>query len=149
MLPDRKLLLIEDGVEWERRLRPELRSAKLIKQEWNQPQLGEEVQRYASDPCVLVCTAATLATAVRLLWQRFRQRPLGCSIVVVPRELKGYHRALRVAGATWVHADWRNWDAVLDLARRHWARQPNPPRSWVERMWMQLPWSEYGSDRTE
>ncbi len=138
---DRVLVICEQGRAWERRLRPELSSARL----WvcnQEEQLADLSRESPQAAWLLVCREDRLTAVLAATWRRTAAERRHCTVVVLPHHLACHAAWFFRAGAAWVHTDWRSWHDLWRVFHRHWDDLPQPKTSRRDAIWDRLPWDD-------
>lgn len=137
-----RLIVCEPSGRWAVALRRQ--SAATAPRVYETRSLADCWQMLAEAPASFVVVELSTGNAVALLQRMARlQRdfPLARVAVVADRALAGYEWLLREAGAVHFLCSPRQCGPLADLALRHLAQAPPPPRSLTDQIWAGLPWA--------
>ena len=140
------LVICEEGTAWQRRLRPELPSVKLVLHH-SFHTLADSATAQPRAAWLLVAREDDLTAALSATWRRATGVRRPCVEIVLPHHLACHAVWFYRAGAVSVHTDWRNWDDVVRVFQRHWSRLPVPARPPRDAIWDALPWRDAALDR--
>jgi hypothetical protein len=137
-----RLIVCEPSGHWAVVLRRQLAAADLRVYETRS--LADCWEMLAKAPASFLVVELSAGGAGALLQRMARLErdfPLARVAVVADRSLAGYEWLLREAGAVHFLCSPRQSGPLADLARRHLAQAPPPPRSLTEQIWAGLPWA--------
>jgi hypothetical protein len=137
-----RLIVCEASGRWAAALRRELAAAEVRVYETRS--LADCWTMLAESPASLLVVELSPGGAAALLQRTVRLErdfPLARVAVVADRPLAGYEWLLREAGAVHFLCLPRQCGPLADLACRHLAQAPSPPRSLGEQIWAGLPWA--------
>jgi hypothetical protein len=137
-----RLIVCETSGRWAVALRRELAAAEVRVHETRS--LADCWTMLAESPAsflVVELSAGNSAALLQRMARLQREFPLARVAVVADRSLAGYEWLLREAGAVHFLCSPRQCGPLANLARRHLAQAPSPPRSLADRIWADLPWA--------
>jgi ActR/RegA family two-component response regulator len=138
-----RLIVCERSTRWAAALRREL-AARAVRV-YETRSLGDCWKVLSEAPASIIVVELS-AGSVAGLWRQMvtleRDFPLARVAVVADRSLAGHEWLMREAGAVHFLCSPRQCGLLAQLAARHLAQAPPPPRSLTERVWASLPWAQ-------
>jgi hypothetical protein len=138
-----RLIVCERSARWAVALRRELAAAAVRVYETRHLRgCWEMLSQCPASFVVAELSAGNVSDLCRQIGRLERDFPLARVAVAADRSLARYEWLIREAGAVHFLCSPRQCGPLAQLALRHLAQAPQPPRSLMQQIWASLPWAQ-------